>query len=67
MPVRIDLSWTFLPRERRITIFYKDKIVEYDAFSKEDKLNIFWLESMENEQIKYQNNKPLLNMLNLYL
>lgn len=67
IPVKIDLSWTLTPRERRITVLCKDKIVEYDAFSKEDTLDVFWLDSMKNEQIKYQNNQPLCDMLKYFI
>ncbi len=67
IPVKIYLSWTLTPRERRITVVCEDKIVEYDAFNEEDELNVFWLESMENKKIKYQNNKPLSDMLEYYI
>ena len=67
IPVKIDLSWSLTPRERRITILYKDRILEYDAFSKEDKLNVFWLESMKEEQIKYKNNQSLTDMLKYFI
>ena len=62
-PVKVDLSWTLTPRERSITIIYSNKIVEYNAFSGYNELNIHWLESMKKEKIKYQNNKPLSDML----
>ncbi len=67
IPVKIDLSWSLTPKERRITVLYKDRILEYDAFSKEDELNIFWLESMKEEQIKYKNNQSLTDMLRYFV
>ena len=41
--------------------------MEYDAFNKEEKLNVFWLESMKEKQIKYKNNQSLTDMLKYFV
>ena len=65
--VKIDLSWTLTPRERKITIFCDDRIIEFDAYDTSNIISIHFLETMERKKIKYKNDMPLTNMLQYFL
>ena len=65
--VKIDLSWTLTPRQRSITIFCDDRIIEFDAFNQKNQLSISLLNEMRNNFINYKNNRPLTNMLKYFI
>ena len=67
LEVKIDLSWTLTPRERKITIFCDDRILEFDAYNSSNTISIHILETMESKKINYKNDMPLTNMLKYFI
>jgi len=67
IPIELLLSWSLSFRRRGITVYTRDRIIEYDGLKNENQIRIHDLESNQSEYFSFPAVPPLKTLLEFYL